>query len=174
MPSSLTHDQLVQRAVRWLRQPAHGRYANGQYWRRSGCGVVVPEYHSWTAEIADAFGMAHGGYSCAIECKVSRGDLLRDRRKPKHQGHDSLGFEQLYLAPEGIIRPGDLPERFGVLELQGPRNKLVLVRPPMPNTDRDVIAEIEVCYSLLRRAHVHGHLQDYLSPKWGGKRPPAL
>jgi hypothetical protein len=169
----ITHDLLVQRAVRWLRAPADGRHANGVYWRRGGCGVVVPEYHTWNGEIPDAIGFAHGAYSCVVECKTSRADFRRDRKKGRAMdGAPCLGHDRVYLAPEHVIPVDELPAGWGLVELQGARRRLVLVKPPVPNPDRCMVSELSLCYSLLRRAEVHGHLRDYLSPKWGGFTPP--
>ena len=167
----ISHDDLVRKAVAWLRKPAHYRLADGTVWYRPSCGVVLPEYVSWSGEVPDAFGMTHGGYSCAIECKASRGDFLADKRKShRAPGMPSIGQDRFYLAPPGVIEPGELPEGWGFLELRTVRIVRV-VSPPGPNRNRDITSELGICYSLLRRCHKHGHLADYLSPKWGGRMP---
>ena len=65
----MTHAELVDRAAAWLRGKRHG------------CLVVLTE-HTGGREIPDAIGWNRIGASTLVECKTSRGDLLRDSKKP--------------------------------------------------------------------------------------------
>ena len=61
----MTHPQLVERAVAWLRSYR--------------CGVVLSEQACASGEIPDAIGWKRACHSVLVECKVSRGDFLSDR-----------------------------------------------------------------------------------------------
>lgn len=101
---TLTHGELVRRAWHWLK--------NSQ-----GCSVVVTRACLAADEQPDAIGWDSRGVSVLVECKVSRGDFLRDRKKP-HRLHASLGMgdRRFYLSPPGLLSPDELPEGWGLLE----------------------------------------------------------
>jgi hypothetical protein len=120
----MTHSQLCEMAVRWLQRPA----SKGGH----GCQVSLAETRSgWVGEIPDAIGFrmvsaATAGDGCVlVECKTSRSDWLRDRRKP-HRQVDSLGNWRYYLCPEGLIRPEEVPPGWGLLYAKGRSIKPVL------------------------------------------------
>ena len=72
MPApALTHAQLVERAVRWL--------------RAYRCGVVLSEQACVSGEMPDAIGWKRASHSVLVECKVTRADFLADRDKPFRQ-----------------------------------------------------------------------------------------
>ena len=64
----MTHSQLVEKAVRWLR---HYR-----------CGLVLSEQACVSGEMPDAIGWKRACHSVLVECKVTRADFLADRAKP--------------------------------------------------------------------------------------------
>ena len=64
----MTHAQLVERAVRWL--------------RAYRCGVVLSEQACVSGEMPDAIGWKRASHSVLVECKVTRADFLADRGKP--------------------------------------------------------------------------------------------
>ena len=64
----MTHGQLVERAVRWLRSYR--------------CGVVLSEQACVSGEMPDAIGWKRANHSVLVECKVTRADFLADRGKP--------------------------------------------------------------------------------------------
>lgn len=100
----MKHDDLVVRAGKWLRSTA-------------GCTVVFEELVTLTSEIPDAIGWKDGT-SYMIECKVSRGDFLADQSK-RHRKHpeSGIGAYRYYLAPAGLIKVEELPDRWGLLEV---------------------------------------------------------
>ena len=71
----MTHAQLVQQAVRWLRS------------RR--CGVVLSEQACASGEMPDAIGWKRACHSVLVECKISHADFLADREKPWRQNQNS-------------------------------------------------------------------------------------
>ena len=159
----MTHDELVERGVKWLRRSCSGK---GVHYRGS-CGVVVPELVSYASEQPDVIGWMNGGTSHMIECKASRSDFLADARKP-HRAR-STGTFRWYLCQPDLIAPGELPAGWGLLYCQ-PKKILVVVDAPL-NPDRDMSSELAMMYSLLRRVEVRGNLRACLAPKWGGDSP---
>src|ERR1700686_5875531 len=61
----MTHGQLVERAVRWLRSYR--------------CGVVLSEQACVSGEMPDAIGWKRANHSVLVECKVTRADFLAER-----------------------------------------------------------------------------------------------
>lgn len=75
----LTHASLCQLAVSWLKRP-HSRQG-------PGCQVAITESKcGWLdGEIPDAIGFRAGVFaeaSVLVECKLSRGDFLADKKNP--------------------------------------------------------------------------------------------
>jgi hypothetical protein len=102
--SSMTHSQLVARAVNWLRHQYH-------------CGIILSEQSCATGEVPDAIGWKGLCRSVLVECKVSRADFLADARKPfRLSPQDGIGCERWYLAPPRLIGPHELPPHWGLLE----------------------------------------------------------
>lgn len=166
----MTHDDLVRRAVAWLKKPASKKLDdNFSYWYKSGCGVVVPELVSYAPENPDAIGWS-GHASYLVECKVSRSDFAADQYK----GHRSngAGSYRLFLCEPGVIPPDRLPAGWGLLHCHP--QKITIEVAPSFNTERNMSSELSMMYSLLRRVEVRGELTRCLSPKWGGDSKPAV
>ncbi|CAM3656982.1 adenylosuccinate synthase [Bordetella flabilis] len=108
------HRSLCEIAVRWLKR---ARSAGGP-----GCAVAVSECKTGhDGEIPDAIGFRHTGYaptdgSVLIEVKVSRADFLADARK-HHRKAGGVGSWRYYMAPEGLIDPAELPDGWGLLQV---------------------------------------------------------
>jgi len=110
----MTHAQLVRMAVNWLRSYR--------------CGVVLSEQACVSGEMPDAIGWKRGCHSVLVECKISRADFLADRAKAFRQKRElGLGCERFYLAPRGLLGPGELPAGWGLLGCWG--RKVEMVRP---------------------------------------------
>lgn len=100
----MTHDELVLRAEKWLRQ--------------QGCGVAIRDplrsATSW-GEMPDAIGW-RDGISILIECKASRADFMADKNKPfRADPAKGMGDWRFYLCPPEIIKVEDLPDGWGLL-----------------------------------------------------------
>ncbi len=107
---ALTHADLVKIAGRWLRNTA-------------GCSVVLEELCAATGngENPDAIGW-RSGQTMLVECKASRSDFLADRKKPfRADPSRGLGMYRYFLAPKGLLRPEEMPDRWGLLEVSGRR-----------------------------------------------------
>ncbi len=150
----MTHQQLVQKAVQWLRSYR--------------CGVVLSEQACLSGEMPDAIGWKRACHSVLVECKISRADFLADRDKPfRRKPESGVGCERFYLVPGGLIRKEELPLGWGLLEY---RARLVeLVRPSARNhrTSIGFGFEMNLLLASLRRVEVRIEPQsitDFL--KW--------
>jgi hypothetical protein len=108
----MTHSQLVEKAVHWL--------------RRYRCGVVLSEQACVSGEMPDAIGWKRACHSVLVECKVTRADFLADRAKPFRLKPDhGVGCERFYLVPAALVRREELPAGWGLLEHRGGRIEAV-------------------------------------------------
>jgi hypothetical protein len=99
----MTHSQLVDKAVCWLRSYR--------------CGVVLSEQACISGEMPDAIGWKRACHSVLVECKVTRSDFLADSAKPfRLKPGQGVGCERFYLVAAGLIRCEELPKGWGLLE----------------------------------------------------------
>jgi hypothetical protein len=150
----MTHAQLVERAVRWL--------------RGYRCGVVLSEQACVSGEMPDAIGWKKACHSVLVECKVARADFLADRAKPfRQKAEKGVGSERFYLTPPGLARVEELPVGWGLLELR--RGHVEMVRDSEKNL-RTAVGfryEMNLLLASLRRVEVRIEPQsitDFL--KW--------
>jgi len=109
----MTHAQLVQRAIQWL--------------RCYRCGVVLSEQSCASGEVPDAIGWKRACHSVVVECKISRADFLADLSKPwRQKPQRGMGCERFYLTPAGLLKPDALPAGWGLLECR--RREVELIR----------------------------------------------
>ena len=150
----VTHSQLVQKAVAWL--------------RAYRCGVVLSEQACVSGEMPDAIGWKRASHSVLVECKVSRADFLADREKLfRRKPELGVGCERFYLAPAGLIRPDELLPGWGLLELHN--RKIEILRPSARNhrTSSGFGYEMNLLLASLRRVELRIEPQsitDFL--KW--------
>lgn len=99
--TAIRHSALVAAAAKWLNKT---------------CSVVITELNT-IGETPDAIGW-QGTHSTLIECKVSRADFLADQNKIfRREPWMGIGMNRYYLAPSGLLAVGDLPAKWGLLEL---------------------------------------------------------
>ena len=138
----MTHSQLVQKAITWLRSYR--------------CSVVLSEQACASGEMPDAIGWKRTQHSVVVECKVSRADFLADRAKPFRQRPElGLGCERFYLTAPGLIRPEELPAGWGLLECQ--KGRVRMVQPPAAKSQRSAQGmkyEMNLLLASLRRVEV--------------------
>ena len=150
----MTHSQLVDRAVRWLR------------WYR--CGVVLSEQACTNGEMPDAIGWKQACHSVLVECKVTRADFLADRAKPfRMKPEKGVGSERFYLTPPSLVKPEELPSGWGLLQLF--RGRIEVVHPSAKNlrTAAGFRSEMNLLLASLRRVEVRiepQNITDFL--KW--------
>ncbi len=141
----MTHAELVNAAAKYLKYNCR-------------CGVVFTELVSAAGEIPDAIGFRMD-YSIVIECKASKNDFLQDAKK-RYRIHSwmGMGSYRYYMCPEGLLKPGDMPDKWGLIYVTG-AGKRILVRGHKGNmtdmeflfTEKCLINEYSVMYSALRR-----------------------
>jgi hypothetical protein len=150
----MTHPQLVEKAVQWL--------------RCYRCGVILSEQSCASGEMPDAIGWKRACHSVLIECKITRADFLADRDKPfRQKARLGMGCERFYLAPARLLDADELPEGWGLLEY---RNRDVTVVRPAAKNLRSAAGfrhEMNLLLASLRRVEVRIEpqtLTDFL--KW--------
>ena len=150
----LAHKDLVKLAERWLTKTKR-------------CGFVLTELVTWADEIPDAIGFRDSD-SYLVECKISRTDFFADQKKHFRQNPEmGMGTFRYYLCQGGIIKPEDLPPRWGLLHV-GPGGKVRQVvgakghwgnqRAEYMFTERNMKNELRMLYSALRRLQLRGVL----------------
>lgn len=137
----MTHAQLVERAVRWLRSYR--------------CGVVLSEQACVSGEMPDAIGWKRANHSVLVECKVTRGDFLADRAKPfRQKAEQGVGSERFYMTPPSLVEVEELPLGWGLLELR--RGRIEMVKASLKNL-RTAVGfkyEMNLLLASLRRVEV--------------------
>lgn len=145
----MTHAELVQRAGAWLRS--------------KGCKIVFTELVTLCGETPDAIGWRDSGQtSYLLECKASRSDFHADKAKI-HRRADvaALGRYRYYFCPAGLIRPEDLPPRWGLLWCHPKKVELVCGKDPVRyaeigewNHSVDHSGEARMLFSALNRLRI--------------------
>ena len=140
----MTHAVLVELAVQWLRT-------------RYRCGIILSEQACCSGETPDVIGWKKRCRSVVIECKVSRADFLADRQKPWRVNPDgALGCERFYLAPQGLVRPDELPNGWGLLEVT--KREVRVAVPVSPRcslrTPQGLMNEMNLLLASLARVEV--------------------
>lgn len=154
----MTHTECVLAAARWL---------DGK------CQVVLPEFFTHNSELPDAIGFtAYGRNSHMIECKVSRGDFLKDKKKLFRQWPEQgMGNFRYYCCPKGMIKLEEVPGNWGLIYIYEPKEfdeehalpKARMVKRPLFQ-NRNMDAEHHLLFYYARRANhagVHGRILAY-------------
>ena len=130
----MTHDQLILAAATWLRKKQQS--------------IVITDLVSGGYEIPDAIGFATRG-TTLIEVKISRSDFLADRDKPwRREPSRGMGNLRYYLTTPSLIKLDELPDKWGLLELTGPRMRVVKEASYRPSNQT---SEIRLLMSAMRR-----------------------
>jgi hypothetical protein len=152
--NTMTHAQLVEKAVRWLRSYR--------------CGVVLSEQACVSGEMPDAIGWKQACHSVLVECKVTRADFLADRAKPfRQKAEKGVGSERFYLTPPALVKAEELACSWGLLELQRGRVEMVQASAKNLRTATGFRYEMNLLLASLRRVEVRIEPQsitDFL--KW--------
>lgn len=141
----LTHDELCRIGMKWLKS--------------QGCSVRLSEMVSVAGEVPDVIGWKNPS-SYLIECKCSVSDFLKDQKKV-WRAHESMGMGdyRFYLTPTGLLANQSLPDKWGLLETDGKRVKVISGKPPRRCShepefffEKSKRSEIILLTSALRRA----------------------
>jgi hypothetical protein len=150
----MTHAQLVQKAVAWLRSYR--------------CGVVLSEQACLSGEMPDAIGWKRANHSVLVECKVTRADFLADRAKPfRIKPEQGVGSERFYLTPPALVKIEELPPGWGLLEYRRGRIEMLQSSAKNLRTATGLRYEMNLLLASLRRVEVRIEPQsitDFL--KW--------
>lgn len=150
----MTHVQLVEKAVRWL--------------RAYRCGVVLSEQACVSGEMPDAIGWKQACHSVLVECKVTRADFLVDRDKPFRQKPEKgVGSERFYLTLPALVQIEELPCGWGLLEYRRGRIEMMHASAKNLRTAIGFSYEMNLLLASLRRVEVRIEPQsitDFL--KW--------
>lgn len=134
------HEALVIAAVKWLEATAR-------------CSFSLSEMCSMAMERPDAIGWkATSGMSIVVECKANRLDFFGDAKKP-FRSNPKMGMGRLryYLVPEGLVKPEEVPENWGLLYAG---KRIVTIKKPMPFIEWNQQAEASMMISALRRTQL--------------------
>lgn len=143
------HHELCIIAAKWLRTKCHYK-----------CPVTAIELVSIGQNgVMDVIGF-NSSETIIIEVKISRSDFLADKKK-FHIKYPNLGIGnfRFYCVPKGLIKAEELPERWGLIEVEN--NKVIDVIDCTKGHDAaykkvnkfesNINQERWLMYSLLRR-----------------------
>jgi len=158
------HTDLVKIAERWL--------VNSK-----GCGFAFADLRTINTETPDAIGF-RSGMSILVETKASRADFHADKKKIFRRNPSvGMGSFRYFLCPRGIIKPEDLPEKWGLLWVNeksqvrqkvGPKGNIwsSTNMEDFRFPERNEQAERNMMYSALRRLHKRGILSHIYDQPW--------
>lgn len=156
------HRKLVEIAYRWVL-------------KRGSCGVAFKELHTHAnGEHPDVIGFGAWGHSVLIEVKCSRNDFRLDRKKKVRQDPEKgMGRYRYYCCPTGLIKPEELPEKWGLIYVSE-KGKATCIHRPHKFTesggkvflhfDQNIKAEHGFMYSALRRLHLRNRIDEIYFP----------
>lgn len=96
------------------------------------CGMIFTEVLPFNnRESPDAIGFRPNGLTVLMEVKVSREDFLNDKYKEfRKSPHLGMGDYRFYVCPPDIIKPEDLPEKWGLFYITPRKSLKPIVAPP--------------------------------------------
>lgn len=135
----MTHDDLVVRARRWLKNSKR-------------LAFVVSEVVSGAGEIPDAIGWRATGFSILVECKVSVVDFQRNKQKCHERTGRGMGYERWFMTPPGMLdgRHGQLGE-WGLVEVRGKTCRTIVKPTPRTLELKSLRREAQLMISIHRR-----------------------
>lgn len=88
-------------------------------------------------ELPDVLGVTAWGKTIMVEVKVSRSDFLADKNKPWRKNPEmGMGDYRVYLAPEGIIKPDEVPYGWSLWEIYGKKKPMLRIVKGLKQTRR--------------------------------------
>lgn len=141
----MKHSELVEIGRQWL--------LGSRKWAgyKLSCSVVITEMTSRSTETPDVLGF-EGSQSVLLECKTSLSDFKAEQKKParRHEDlHPGVGNFRYYFAPKGVIPRKQLPDGWGLIEVD--ENKKVVIEVFARLRDANKKDEIGMLVSLIRR-----------------------
>lgn len=81
----------------------------------------------WMPERCDAI-LFKSGASFMIETKISRSDFLADKKKSfRNNPNEGVGNYRYYACPDGLIKPEELPKKWGLIYVLEQKNRRALM-----------------------------------------------
>lgn len=166
------HYQLCVEGAKWLHRQKYNfeRCRKKPCYKKGDCGsccnkykYVTVELVTWSYENTDVWGIGRFNDSAIIEVKVSHTDFVNDQKKlcRTRQGENlnfNAGRHRWYLCPEGVIKPEELPDKWGLLYWDG--KKIYPVIPPRP-FDNTQWGDLSILTSILRRENFPEKIYNY-------------
>ena len=154
----ITHDDLVNIGYKWVMKH---------------CGVAFKELKAAHNEIPDVLGFNSSG-SFLLEAKTSRADYFLDKKKNFRQfSGKGVGDWRFFIIPEGLIRIEELPENWGLIEVNLQKKIANTYNPfgkgniysSWKKCDKSLEAEMTFMYSALRRLQNLGKINEIYKEK---------
>lgn len=149
----ITHSELIELGYKWVLKR---------------CGFAFKEFKVAHDEIPDILGFNSNG-SFLLEAKISRADFLIDKKKHfRIFSEKGLGDWRFFIVPKGIIKIEELPENWGLIEVNE-NGKIDFVYNPFgignvysnwKRCKKSEKAEFHFLYSALRRLHLKKRIED--------------
>ena len=168
--NSLHYDLCVEGA-KWLR-----RRQNYERCRKKPCNnphvcracrypyqYVAVELCTVGTENTDVWGYSNTEGTAVIEVKVSHSDFLADQKKWWRSNDAAVtgnqaGTLRWYLCPEGIIKPEELPDGWGLLYWDG---KQIVPQVAPRSFENTGVADMRIMASILRREQFPEKIFNY-------------
>lgn len=151
------HRELCELGGKWLR--------NHKFNEGPICTYSVVELVTVQLENPDVFGWDYWQTSL-IEVKTSRADFKKDfKKKFKQEGYLGVGMYRYYLCPEGLIKPEELPERWGLLYEKDGEIISIKVPEQFPNEEVNGMGQVTILSSIMRRMGMYGKVYDFRKEK---------
>ena len=154
----ISHCELVDRAFLYL--------------HTIGCSVRFKERVTSISENPDAMGFGGREFSILIECKSSRDDFLKDKKKWfRKRPEDGMGYKRYFMAPVGMLNPSEIPKGWGLLEVYEKTTKMnrrvkVAIEAEAFH-ERNKEGEIKYLVSAIRRINIS--MAVFIEHEKGGK-----
>ena len=150
----MTHKELVEIGYKWV---------------MTKCGFAFKELVTLGGfgEIPDVIGFNHQG-TFLLEAKASRGDFLGDKKKIFRANPDfGMGDWRFYIAPQNLIKISELPEGWGLIEVNAKHRARIVHNPfgkgniysRWERNKKYEKSELCMLYSALRRLQLRGVLE---------------
>lgn len=132
---SMTHAEMVECACSWLKR----KYP-----------IVISEMVSGASETPDAIGF-DSGTTTIVECKVTRADFLRDKKKWFRQNPEQgMGNYRYFLTLPGVIKPEEVDEKWGLL-IFNPETKRFRRLKEAVQQESHLVSQQKILISCIRR-----------------------
>lgn len=165
--SNSLHYRLCVEGAKWLHRKKHDyKKCDGRECERpefcKACvsyKYVAVELNTYGIEQCDVWGW-NGYVTAVIEVKTSHNDFLNDRKKECRQDEYrdmQCGNYRWYLCPEGVIKPEEIPEGWGLLYWN---NGVRIVSAPK-YMECAYKGDMLIIYSILRREGLKGRIFNY-------------